>query len=160
MVFRLPLDRPRDFLGGNGDRMTNQEKKRFLKRYSTLNQEINRTLAECEQWRAKAEKITPTYSALPKSQSQGDRIVDAVEHIVALENKMNADIDRLIEIRNEIEASIRALPYPLDLLMKYKYIDGLTWEEIAVKMNYSYRNVTRMHGKALVVLVCPIENQL
>ena len=129
--------------------MTNQEKKEYLKRYDTLNQEINRTLAECEEWRSKAEKMTASYSLTPKSQSQESRLVNAVEHIIELENKMNTDIDQLIQIRNEIEKSISLLSSPLDLLMRYKYIDGLTWEEIAVKMNYSYRNICYLHGKAL-----------
>lgn len=129
--------------------MTSQEKKQYLERYNILNQEINRALEECEEWRARAQKITPSFSFAPKSQSQESRLVNAVEHIIELENKMNADIDRLIQIRNEIEKSISTLPSPLDLLMRYKYIDGLTWEEIAVKMNYSYRNVCYLHGKAL-----------
>lgn len=30
-----------------------------------------------------------------------------------------------------------------------RYIDGLRWEEIACKMNYSFRHVTRLHGSAL-----------
>ena len=49
---------------------------------------------------------------------------------------------------------------------KTGYIKGMTWEQIAVEMNYSYRNTTRLHGYALKsckikdVLVCPTQNDL
>ena len=35
-------------------------------------------------------------------------------------------------------------------VLKYRYLEHLQWEEIAVKMNYSYRGVTKIHGKALL----------
>lgn len=37
----------------------------------------------------------------------------------------------------------------LSSVLAYRYIDGLKWEQIAVKMGYSYRNVIKLHGKAL-----------
>ena len=46
----------------------------------------------------------------------------------------------------------------------YRYIKGLDWWEIAEKMGYSQRHITRIHGKALAhfelpkdVLECPID---
>lgn len=46
----------------------------------------------------------------------------------------------------------------------YRYISGLGWWEIAEKMGYSQRHITRIHGKALAhfelpkdVLECPID---
>ena len=35
------------------------------------------------------------------------------------------------------------------LLLRYRYIQGLNFEEIAVKMGYGYRHITRLHGWAL-----------
>ena len=34
-------------------------------------------------------------------------------------------------------------------ILRYRYIDGLSWEEISARLNYSKRNVTRIHGRAL-----------
>ena len=46
----------------------------------------------------------------------------------------------------------------------YRYISGLDWWEIAEKMGYSQRHITRIHGKALAhfeipkdVLECPTD---
>ena len=35
------------------------------------------------------------------------------------------------------------------MLMRYRYIDGLKWEEVAVRMNYSWTQTHDIHGKAL-----------
>ena len=34
-------------------------------------------------------------------------------------------------------------------ILRYRYIDGLNWEQISTRLNYSKRNVTRIHGRAL-----------
>ena len=51
-------------------------------------------------------------------------------------------------------------------VLAMRYIDGMSWERIAERTGYSYRNVTRLHGKALAaferkykdVLECPIKS--
>ena len=35
-------------------------------------------------------------------------------------------------------------------VLKYRYLGHMQWEEIAVRMGYSYRRVTQIHGKALL----------
>lgn len=141
--------------------MTSQEKKAYLSKYKFLDNAINQKLEECEKWRAMAEKITPTLSDMPKSQSGANRIETAVEHIAQLEEEINKKVDELVRIRRNIEDSLQSVKDDtLRNLLEYRYIYGLTWEQIAVKMNYSYRNVTRMHGKALSVLECPTKNVL
>lgn len=94
---------------------------------------------------------------MPKSQSGANRLELAVEDIVENADKLAKKIREMLCAKEEIEQVIDSLEDDtLRRLMKYHYIDGKTWEEVAVKMNYSYRNITRMHGRALVVLVCPI----
>jgi DNA-directed RNA polymerase specialized sigma24 family protein len=137
-----------------GQAVTSQEKKQYLERYNILNKEINRALEECEEWRARAQKITPSFSFAPKSQSQESRLVIAVEHIIELEEKMNADIDELIKARKNIESSINALPEPLRILMKYKYIDGLTLRQISIKLGKNRDQINYLHGKALKTISC------
>ena len=63
---------------------------------------------------------------------------------------MNQRIDAAVEKRKEIETVIETLEdKTLQLLLRYRYIDGMTWEQIAVKMRYDYRWVLRLHGRAL-----------
>ena len=37
-------------------------------------------------------------------------------------------------------------------VMRYRYIDGMKWEQIAVVMRLDYRWVLRLHGRALCKL--------
>lgn len=51
-----------------------------------------------------------------------------------------------------IEEAIEKLAPRERTLIRLYYIDGLTWEQVAVKMNYSWRQVHRIHGTALAEL--------
>lgn len=60
--------------------------------------------------------------------------------------------DKLEELRADqlrIEKAIEILEPTERMLIRYRYIEGLTWEVVAVRMNYSWRQMHRIHGKAL-----------
>lgn len=129
--------------------MTNEEKKQYLKAYRRLQNDIDQKLGECEKWRCLAEKATAVISNTPKGHG-ANRIESAVEHVIVLEKQIDEEIDQLISLRRKIEKAIYGIPdNTLRMIMKYRYIDGDTWEAIAEKIHYSYRNVCYMHGKAL-----------
>jgi RNA polymerase sigma factor (sigma-70 family) len=48
-----------------------------------------------------------------------------------------------------IEKAIDTLDHTERMLMRYHYIDGLTWEDVAVEIGYSWRQTHRLHAKAL-----------
>lgn len=129
--------------------MTNKDKKAWLKRYSAIDRQIKNKTDELSMWRSRATKITPTYSGLPKG-GGGDRIQTAVDNICRLEDEINAEIDRLIITRTEInEAIAKVEDERLREVLTLRYIQGKSWEWIAVEMHYNYRWVTKLHGKAL-----------
>ncbi|HCM24092.1 MAG TPA: hypothetical protein DHW78_07205 [Ruminococcaceae bacterium] len=133
----------------------NQAKIDWLNRYRKLDKEVDRKCDELSRWRSRATKITPALTGMPGGGVAGDRVQDAVEKIVALEGEINAEIDRLLQVRGEIEKAIEAVPDDtLRTLLELRYIDGLTWEKIAVKLNYSYMHICRLHGKAIQVIEC------
>lgn len=136
--------------------MTNREKKEYMLRYQILDREIDRLLDEQKKWRERAEKITPSYSDMPRGGKQNDKVCEAVTQIVAIEERINREIDSLVQLRKNILFMIHSVSNPkLQLVLKYRYIDGLTYDEIANKMHYDIRHVHRMHGWAL----CSIRNQ-
>ena len=49
----------------------------------------------------------------------------------------------------DIETAIAGLTPTFRALLRYKYIEGLTWEEVCVKMDYSWRQIHRLHSQAL-----------
>ena len=130
--------------------MTNQEKKKWLLEYRRLEQNIERDMEELQRLESRAEKITSMVSEMPKGSQQGDSLQRSVEKICELKVSLNQRIDAAVEKRKEIETVIETLEdKTLQLLLRYRYIDGMTWEQIAVKMRYDYRWVLRLHGRAL-----------
>jgi DNA-directed RNA polymerase specialized sigma subunit len=83
----------------------------------------------------------------------------AVAELVDTEAKTTAAIERLTALETEIIGAISHMPDPYQTLLYERYINGKTWEQVAVQMNYSYRHTTKLHGAALArlkdVLECP-----
>ena len=122
--------------------MNLQEKKDYLKQYRQLDSEIRQLLLEKSEIFELGTKITPTYSAVPKGTGSGDKIQSTIEKLEKQEDKINQ--------KEEIETALNTVTdQRLKLLLRYRYINGCTWEEIAAKMCYSYMHVYRLHGKAL-----------
>ena len=135
--------------------MTTKEKKEYLKRYKKIDSEINQLLLEKQEIMALGTKVTPTYSTTPKGAGEGAKIQSVIEKLEEQEIKIDKKIDELCEFKGDIEKSIHTVEDDtLRVLLRYRYINGLTWEAIAVRMHYSWRQIIRLHGIALDVIVC------
>ena len=135
----------------------NEQKIRYLSRYRRLNQRIDRLLEEQGRWREKAMRITPVLSPVPGGGGSGSPIERPMDKVLEIDVEINREIDELQIVRQEIRAALNQLEDEnLELLMEYRYIDGLTWERIAEKMDYSRQWVFSLHGKALqkIELAC------
>lgn len=132
-----------------GKAVTNTEKKAILLEYQAIERRINRLLDEKRGWMEKATAVNPVLSDMPKGGGT-DKIQNAVCRIADIEADIDRQIDRQIDLRARIETAICAIPDGrLRDLMRYRYIDGLTWEKIAVEMEISYQWVCKLHGDAL-----------
>lgn len=130
--------------------MTTKEKKEYLKRYRKIDREVNQLLMEKDEIFSLGTKTTPTYSDMPKGTGENNKIQSTIEKLEEQEEKINKKIDLLYEVKEDIEKTLHTVEDDtLRVLLRYRYINGLTWEEIAVTMNYDYRWILRLHGKAL-----------
>lgn len=88
----------------------------------------------------------------------------AVAELVDTERRTKAEINRLTRLGEEIKCAIGRIQEPYRTILYERYINGKTWEQIAVGMTYSFRQVTRLHGNALNlvkdVLECPTQSVL
>lgn len=129
--------------------MNNQDKKEYLLGYQRINHHINSLLLEQQGLRDLVVSVSPNLSGMPRG-GGGSGTQGAISKIVDLETEINAEIDKLVEKRKEIESVIRAVEDgALRALLEYRYINGKKWEEIALMMGYDYRWVLRLHGRAL-----------
>lgn len=132
--------------------------KEKLQTYRELERErlqIERELQKIETqlYSPKAQQLTGMPFGPP--QKGGGLEAAVAKHIDRLEKlrKHYATLlDRLVAAQLEIERAIEAMDPDARTLLRYRYIDGLKWEEICVKMNYSWRSVHRLHAAALIRL--------
>lgn len=130
--------------------MTYQEKVKFLKRYKQIDKEITQLLREKSEIFSLGTKINPTYSDMPKGTNESDKVQSTVEKLGALEKKIDSKIDEWYEVRLDIEKAIHTVESDkFRLLLRYRYINGWTFEQIAVQMDHDYRWVRRLHRKSV-----------
>ncbi len=126
--------------------MTKDELKQYIKLEKELKQ-LEEMLEKLEN-EIHSPKIT-RLSDMPKGGKPVD-IEDKIIKLIELRDIYNDKWDKLIDERKRIEQAIEKLQDPIQrALMRYKYIDGLTWEEVCVKLSYSWRQTHRMHSRAL-----------
>ena len=130
--------------------------KEYLSRYRWQNDRINAKLEQVAELRRKAQTVCSGSSDGTHSSTPYDRIGEITARIVDLEREINEDIDRSIDVQRGILSAISTVPDErLRHLLELRYINCLTLEEIARRMDYSYKQICRLHGKALLQIRCP-----
>lgn len=129
--------------------------KRKLNTYTATRRECKQLADQLEQLRTTME--SPKVQALdgmPHASSRGDAMTGIVAELIGLQNKYMDKLHRLNAAMAEVEDMIGSLEDPTERrLMRYRYIEGLTWEEVCVEVNYSWRQTHKIHGRALGKLV-------
>lgn len=128
--------------------------KEFLSQAHRIDQRINSKLEQIISLRELATKATSTLSDMPVSGTKSQsRMADIVAKIVDLESEINADIERLVEIKKDIVSTIKKVQNPeLQTLLELRYLCFRTWEQIALEMGYSIQNAYKLHDRAIKIL--------
>lgn len=123
--------------------------KEYLSQYKTLNGEINAKLEQKRQLFALATSVAPS-NTHGGCGNVSDKVGRTVAKLLDLEREINSDIDRLVDLRREIEDVIADVPDDrLRMLLELRYVNGLTFEQISQRMNYSCVQIRRLHKKSL-----------
>ena len=131
--------------------------KEYLGQAYRLDQRINSKLEQILSLRELTTKATATMSDMPGGGSRNVyKMQDIIGKIVDLENEINADIDKLVDLKREMVAVIKAVTDPeLQTLLELRYLCFKTWEQIAVDMQYSTRNIYKLHDTAIGAIKVP-----
>ncbi len=128
--------------------MTSKQAKEYLLRVRRAKREVQRYQA----LKAQARDLACSTTAPPDKLSViggkgGDVFARYAQYAATLDEK----ISDLYDLQNEVTCTIARVPDSRyrELLLGY-YVEGLTWEQTAVEMGYSYQNVVQfLHPKAL-----------
>lgn len=125
--------------------------KAYLRKIELMDAHINNKLNDLFALRTMVTKITSTISPVVASGTGSqDKLGDAIAKIVDLQNEINKDIDKYVDAKREVSAVLDKLQDPDHVKVLHKrYIEYKPWEQIACEMNFTYRNVCYIHGKAL-----------
>ena len=127
--------------------MENKEKCRYLNQYRIMHIEIDQITKELQRWQDLATRISPSYSDMPHG-GGSDRVQTAAVEVAELTEQLNEKIHQAIMVQENIKKLLESLDdIKLRQLMSYRYINGMRWEEIAVRMDYDYRYVLKLHEK-------------
>nr|DAD57004.1 MAG TPA: Protein of unknown function (DUF1492) [Bacteriophage sp.] len=125
--------------------------KDYLSQVSRLNKMINNKLSEISQLR----ELSVSISAIGNDERvqtspNFDKIGTAIAKIDELENNLDKMIDEYLVKRERIIAQIDTMEEEsVYQILFSRYIEKKTFEKIATEMEYSWRQIVRLHGKAL-----------
>lgn len=130
--------------------MTIKEAKEWLNRGYKLNEEINQLEAAKRTMYDRLTSITPAYEGEIVSGTKDPHKYDAYAAYCA---DIDSRVDELFEIKREIQQAISKVDdAKLRALLLARYINFMTFEEIAVNMSYDWRWIMRLHNKALNIV--------
>ena len=127
----------------------------FLSQAYWLDKRIDRKAEEIARMRAKLEKSNAKLSDMPRGGSGGDW-TDADIRVMDEERRIHDEIIELCRIKREIAEAIEAVEDArYRTLLELRYRNYLSFEKIAVEMNYSWRHTLRIHDEALRAVRVP-----
>lgn len=116
-----------------------------MKHYRQLREEIK----ELERERsALASGKFPSSWPLMERVSGGGKTLDVTAEVVEklwnLERMLNGKLELMIEQRVEMEEWLEMYEPEERRMLRLYYVDGLTWEEVAERVGYSSRHLSRI----------------
>ena len=88
-------------------------------------------------------------NGMPSAPSKENAMELMVAQHLHLQKKYREKVEELATELMAIEAAIEMLKPTARMVLRYRYLDGLKWEEVCVKMNYSWMQIHRIHSQAL-----------
>lgn len=132
--------------------------KDYLKQAYKLDQRIDSHLEELARLREVAYGLSsPRYGDKVQTSVDGNApFVTQIESIIRYEDRINAEIDTLVALKEQIHETIAAVGNPRAVIMlRSRYIDGKTWEQIAASFRVDVSTVYHWHRDALLRLKMP-----
>lgn len=125
--------------------------KDYLSQAYRIDQRINSKLEQVMSLRNLLGKATGTLSGAPKAATPNPHSMeDTICKMVDMENEINEDIDRLVDLKAEIMRRIKCLENTeYQTLLELRYLCFKRWEDVAAEMGYDLRYVYKLHDQAL-----------
>ena len=131
----------------------------YLSQGRMLDQRINYQLKKLGELKNAACSLPALTIRKDKVQSSTDGdapFVRALIRVEEMEEKINREIDMLADLKEEIMGVIGQVDSEeLRMVLIYRYLEGMTWEEIGDLVHADRSTIKRRHRKAIEQIVLP-----
>ncbi len=131
--------------------------KEYLSQAFRLNERINSKLEQIQSLNDLATNCSAVISDMPRNPNRGGSpMADAIIKIISLQEEINDDIDKMVDLKRELVSVVKEVKdVECQILLELRYLCFHSWEDIAVEMGYTVRNIHYLHKQALRLLVVP-----
>ena len=128
--------------------------KEYLNQAYRMEQRVQSKLEQIEDLRSLASHVTSSIGSEPVVHTRNNTAMqDTVIRIMEAEQELNAEIDELVEIKQDIKRTIDMVPdVTLRLVLEKRNLCFQKWEQIAFEMYYSLRSVQEKHREAVRIV--------
>ena len=121
--------------------------KQYLYRVRRVDKEITALISLADRTRDSLERITQNYDG---DGAQSTKDPHKFDRLAELEDLIDQKIDEQLKLKAETLNTITQLDNRLhrEVLIGH-YLNMKTWEQVAVDMDYSWRQIMNFHGSAL-----------
>ena len=127
----------------------NEKKKEFLMSYQKEKRRVRRLEEQLEELRRNKMSPSVTNDGMPHGTDKKDLSDYAVKVDEIEQELVTARYNRICAFQ-EVQRRIESMEDEREKdLLTYRYLKGLKWEEVCVRMDYKWRQVHRIHAKAL-----------
>ena len=126
--------------------------KEYLSQIGRLNRVVENKFEEIKQLRELSQSVKSIDNTRERVDTTPnfDKIGTAVSKIDELERDLDTMIDEYVNKKNKIIMQIDGMEdETLYTILFSRYVEKKTFEKIATETSYCYRQITRLHGKAL-----------
>lgn len=124
--------------------------KDYLTEYKRIEARVRVLQTEVEKLRTDAEGMNINLDGMPKASGKPDKIARLAIQLAAYETDLADELSHLWSKRMEIVGELGKLKEPKHFtILHARYIEGKTWERIAVDMDITWRYCYMLHGRAL-----------
>lgn len=130
--------------------MNNEEKKQYLRRYQAAKRRAKMIQEEIDELRSSKTSPVGLGDGLPHGSGTSD-LSGYAARLDELMRELEAEKEMQMVTYREIRQQISMVPDPTEQeILSRRYLLEQRWEKISVEMNYDYRYVLKLHGKALL----------
>ena len=136
--------------------------KEYLGQAYRIDHRINSKVEQISALHDLATRANAVLGSEPVSGSRDpQRLQETICKMMDLEKELNDDIDGLVDLKREIMGVIRGVENKEhQTLLEMRYLSFMTWERIAVDMDYSIQHIHRLHRQALEKISVPAKDEM